>query len=117
MEKLDDFTYNLLTNDEVIEINQDPLGKQAVCVQTIGEVRVYVKELEDGGRAIGFCNFGQEKADFHYSDFGKTGLKGRLLVRDLWRQKNVSTLNSDRESLQVTVPAHGVMFYKFTKAR
>ena len=117
MEKLDDFTYNLLTNDEVIEINQDPLGKQAVCVQTIGEVRVYVKELEDGGRAIGFCNFGQEKADFHYSDFGKTGLTGRLLVRDLWRQKNVSTLNSDRESLQVTVPAHGVMFYKITKER
>ncbi|RZM05718.1 MAG: alpha-galactosidase, partial [Pedobacter sp.] len=44
MEKLDAFTLNLLTNDEVIAVNQDPLGKQGVCVDTVGDMRVYKKE-------------------------------------------------------------------------
>ena len=92
MEKLDDFTLNLLTNDEVIEINQDPLGKQATCVQTIGDLRIYVKELEDGSRAVGFCNFGLEIVELSYKDFDKLGLNGKFVVRDLWRQKDVATL-------------------------
>lgn len=113
IEKLDDFTMNLLTNDEVIAINQDPLGKQATCVQTIGEVRIYVKALEDGSHAVGFANFGQEKAELNYSDFTKLGLKGNLKVRDLWRQKDLSSVDILKGTLSVTIPAHGIMLYKF----
>ena len=36
LEKMDDFTLNLLTNDEVLEIDQDSLGKQAVLVGGAG---------------------------------------------------------------------------------
>lgn len=57
LEKMDDFTLSLLTNNEVIAVNHDPLGKQATCVYSIGELRIYVKELEDGSKAVGFCNF------------------------------------------------------------
>ncbi|RKR81757.1 alpha-galactosidase [Mucilaginibacter gracilis] len=117
MEKLDDFTLNLLTNDEVIAIDQDPLGKQATCVKTIGELRIYVKELEDGSRAVGFCNLGIEKADISYRDFNITGLKGRLRVRDLWRQKDIASIDSRKDSLQLHVPAHGVVLYKFTTGK
>ena len=113
MEKLDDFTLNLLTNDEVIEINQDPLGKQATCVQTIGELRIFVKELEDGSRAVGFCNFGIDIIDLPYKDFEKIGLNGKFKVRDLWRQKDISTIETKTGELILKIPAHGVTLYKF----
>lgn len=117
MEKLDGFTMNLLTNDEVIAVDQDPLGKQATCVKTIGELRIYVKELEDGGRAVGFCNFGIDKADISYRDLDVIGLNGRLQVRDLWRQKDIATIDSRKDALPILVPAHGVLLYKFTAKR
>jgi alpha-galactosidase len=63
---LNAFTLNLLTKDEVIAVNQDALGKQATCVQTIGDLRIYVKEMEGGSRVAGFCNFGMEKVDISY---------------------------------------------------
>ena len=113
LEKLDDFTLNLLTNDEVIAVNQDALGKQATCIQTIGDLRIYVKELEDGSRVAGFCNFGLEKVDISYKDLSKLGISGKQKVRDLWRQKDIITIHADKEALSVKVPMHGVALYKF----
>ncbi|RYX83590.1 alpha-galactosidase [bacterium] len=117
MEKLDAFTLNLLTNDEVIALNQDALGKQAKCLQTVGDVRVYVKELEDGGRAVGFCNFGRTETALMYKDFSALGITGKQRVRDLWRQKDLVTLNTKDEFLPITIPAHGVVLTKFTVSR
>lgn len=117
MEQLDDFTLNLLTNDEVIEINQDPLGKQATCLQTIGELHIFVKELEDGSRAIGFCNFGIDVNELQYNDFEKIGLSGKFKVRDLWRQQDVSTIDTNSDNLMLKVPAHGVILYKFISSK
>jgi alpha-galactosidase len=117
MEKLDDFTLNLLTNDEVIEINQDPLGKQATCSQTIGELRIYVKELEDGSRAVGFCNLGTDIVDISYKDFEKIGLNGKFNVRDVWRQKDISTIETKTSQLALKVPVHGVVLYKLSPAK
>lgn len=114
MEKLDDFTLNLLTNDEVIDVNQDPLGKQATCLQTIGDLRIYVKELEDGSRAVGFCNFGLDTVDLPCKDFAKLGINGKNVVRDLWRQQDIAKLDTQTEDLKVKVPAHGVVLYKFS---
>jgi alpha-galactosidase len=113
LEKLDDFTLNLLTNDEVIAVNQDALGKQGICVQTIGELRIYVKDLEDGGKAVAFANFGREKAKLPYRDFKKLGISGKQTVRDIWRQKDISTINTSAQSLPLDIPAHGVVYYKF----
>lgn len=117
MEKLDDFTLNLLTNDEVLAIDQDPLGKQATCLQTIGDLRIYVKQLEDGSKAVGFCNFGLEKVNLNYHDFEKLGIKGKQIVRDLWRQKDVSKIDVDKDNLNISVPVHGVLLYKFSAAK
>jgi alpha-galactosidase len=113
MEKLDDFTLSLLTNDEVIEINQDPLCKQATCLQTIGELRIYVKELEDGSRAVGFCNFGLDVVDLSYKAFEKLGMNGQYEVRDLWRQQDIDPIETKTGELMLKVPAHGVVLYKF----
>ncbi|RZJ90260.1 MAG: alpha-galactosidase [Chryseobacterium sp.] len=115
MEKLDDFTMNLLTNDEVIAINQDPLGNQAKCELTIGDIRIYVKKLEDGGQAVGFCNFGQEKSVINFGDLKKLNVNGTVTARDLWRQKDIAMLNAERDKLPLEIPAHGILLYKFTK--
>ena len=48
LDNLDDFTLGLLTNDEVLAVNQDALGKQAICVARDGDARVFAKALEDG---------------------------------------------------------------------
>lgn len=117
MEKLDDFTLNLLTNDEVIAVNQDPLGKQATCVHTIGDLRIYVKELENGDLAVGFCNFGIEIVDLQYDDFEQLGMSGKVKVRDLWRQKDIADIDAEREKLAINVPAHGVLLYTFASAK
>ena len=117
MEKFDDFTLNLLSNDEVLAVDQDALGKSATCVITTGDVRVYEKELADGSRAVGFFNLGVQPAAMAFDDFTKLNLSGKQTVRDLWRQKNVATIDAAKDALPLTIPAHGVLLYKLTTAK
>ncbi|PZU81977.1 MAG: alpha-galactosidase [Chryseobacterium sp.] len=117
LEKLDYFTLNLLTNDEVIAVNQDALGKQGVCLQTIGELKIYVKDLEDGGKAVAFANFGREKVNMSYKDFKKLGISGRQTVRDIWRQKDIAKINTTNQALSLDIPAHGVAYYKLSPGK
>jgi alpha-galactosidase len=114
MEKLDDFTLGLLSNDEVLAIDQDVLGKEATCVIKHDDVRVYEKDLADGGKAVGFFNLGVTAAVVPFKEFAQLGLTGRQHVRDLWRQKNVGDMDTASETLPLGIPAHGVVLYKFT---
>ena len=50
--QMDDFTLSLLTNDEVLAINQDVLGKQATQISNDGDRVVYAKTLSDGSYAV-----------------------------------------------------------------
>jgi alpha-galactosidase len=106
--RLDDFTLNLLTNDEVIAINQDPLGKQATPGYTKGKIQIWVKDLEDGGKAVGIFNLGEtrEKLTVMLSELGITGKQN---IRDIWRQKNLGTFDS---SFDTSVGPHGVTLVK-----
>ncbi|MEN5085551.1 NPCBM/NEW2 domain-containing protein [Sphingobacterium faecium] len=117
LEKLDDFTLSLLTNDEVIAVNQDALGRQGTCQQTVGDLRIYIKDLEDGSKAVAFANFGLEKLQISYRDFNKLGIYGKQVVRDLWRQKDMTTIQTNTDSLQLEIPAHGVLFYKLSRTQ
>ena len=65
-------------------------------------------------KAVGFCNFDREKADISFRDFDKLNITGKQTVRDLWRQKDIRTLDTGRKPLPLNVPAHGVLLYKFT---
>ncbi len=117
MEKFDDFTLNLLSNDEVLAVDQDALGKGALCVINHGDLRVYEKDLADGSRAVGFFNLGRATAELSFNEFAPLGLKGKETVRDLWRQKNIATVDAGKDFLPLTIPAHGVLLYKFTAAK
>jgi alpha-galactosidase len=119
MEKFDAFTLNLLSNDEVLALDQDALGKEATCVLTnaSGDVRIYEKELADGGRALGFFNLGTTTAKLGLKGFDKVGLTGKQHVRDLWRQKDLADVDAANGILPLMIPAHGVLLYKFTAVK
>ena len=117
MEKLDDFTLNLLGNDEVLAVDQDPLGRQATCVLTNGDVRIYLKPLADGGHAVGFFNLDSKSVNLDFNQFDKIGLTGELHVRDLWREQDVANVDAVSDVLPMTLPAHGVMLYKVTAGK
>lgn len=130
MSQMDEFTINLLTNDEVIDVNQDILGKQAKRVIMEKGYEVWVKELEDGSKAVGLFNTGVAKdpADYFVWDdqpvssktvtvsatFEAMGISGKQVVRDLWRQKDLGEFS---DKLEMEVPFHGVVFVKVTPSK
>jgi alpha-galactosidase len=105
MTKLDDFTLNLLTNDEVLAVDQDPLGKQAGRVTVNGTSEVWAKKMADGSLAVGLFNRGEtdNQVTAAWTDLS---LSGQQVVRDLWRQKDLGTYS---DNFAATVPAHGVL--------
>jgi alpha-galactosidase len=110
MTKLDDFTLGLLTNDEVLEVSQDPLGRQAGRVAKDGAIEIWAKDLEDGSKAVGLFNRSQDEttATLKWSDVGLTGPR---VVRDLWRQQDLGTFS---DQFQAPVPRHGVVLVKLS---
>ena len=115
LERLDAFTTSLLSNDEVIALNQDALGRQATRVATVGPVDVYLKPLEDGSKALGFFNRDSTPQTIRFEKLGFLGFKNGQHVRDLWRQKDLPDLhNLDTDKLSMVIPAHGVQLYKLT---
>ena len=122
IEQLDDFTLNLLSNDEVIEINQDPLGKSGRLVLNENGVEVWQKTLQDGSYAIGLFNtdnFGKTpQSYFHWGnqkskpfklELNKIGLKGKYIIRDVWRQKDIGTFS---QFFKTEIRHHGVVFLR-----
>lgn len=110
LDHLDDFTLNLLTNDEILALNQDPLGIQAKQISSEGSGRVLAKKLEDGSTAVGLFNVGNEPAAVKVT-WEQLGITGKQKVRDLWRQKNIGTYN---ESFEAMVRPHGVILVKIS---
>ena len=111
--RLDDFTLGLLCNDEVLEVDQDPLGKPGRRLSKDGDAEVWARPMEDGSLAVGLFNRGemQTTVTAKWSDLGLTGSR---TVRDLWRQKNLGVFESE---FQAPVPRHGVVFVRVTNGR
>ena len=117
LERLDPFTLNLLGNDEVLALDQDALGKQAVRVATFGPVDVFMKELEDGSSALGFFNRDSTEQNFSFNKLSFLGFKTQVHVRDLWHQQDLPDIaDTVKEPLRMTIPAHGVRLFKLTAA-
>jgi alpha-galactosidase len=112
MAKLDAFTLNVLCNSEVIAVDQDPLGKQARILKQENNEYILLKELEDGSKAVGLFNTGNEPnaVKVTWQQLGVTGNQG---VRDLWRQKNIGTY---KDRFEAMVHPHGVILIKITPA-
>jgi alpha-galactosidase len=114
MSKLSPFTLNLLTNDEVLALDQDALGHQAQRVATEGPIDIYRKDLEDGAHAVGFFNRDSHATTFYFDKMPRIGMAGKLHFRDLWRQKDLPPTKDN--IVRATIPAHGVLLLKVTSA-
>ncbi len=105
--QLDEFTLNLLRNDEVLAVNQDALGQQGRRIAGDATYEIWAKDMHDGARAVGLFN-----RDFLYEGpkqitlkFADLGLTAPQRVGDLWRQKDLGTFTG---GFTATVPPHGV---------
>lgn len=115
LDQLDPFTYGLLSNDEVLDVDQDSLGRQATEVSSTPpdqrDLHVYAKPLDDGSWAVGLFNLGpaQTQVTVKWTDIGVTGPQ---TVRDLWRQKDLGTVDNE---FSTPVASHGVVLVRIAK--
>ena len=109
--RLDPFTKALLTNDDVLDVNQDPLGKPAMRIASVDDTQVWARPLFDGTHAVGLVNLGSEKAPVRVT-WAQLSLSGSQPVRDLWQRKD---LGSSATAYTALVPAHGCVLLKIGK--
>ncbi len=97
----------ILTNREVIAVDQDQLGVQGRRVKRNGDLEVWAKQLADGGRAVVLFNRGPKAAEISVS-WTDIGYPPHLqaAVRDLWARKDLGKLNG---KFSADVASHGVV--------
>ena len=106
--QIDDFTFAVLTNPEVLAVNQDPLGVQAKRVAQEGESEVWMRPLEGGTWAVGLFNRGRKMTEITV-DWKTLGLTGPQPVRNLWLRQDEGGFDG---SYRTTVPRHGAVMLK-----
>ena len=106
---------DILTNREVIAIDQDPLGAQGRRVRQDNQgrgatVEVWAKKLKDGGQAVVLLNRGNADAPMAVS-WQELGLRydAEPMVRDLWAKKDIGRVKG---TFTATVPAHDVVMIR-----
>lgn len=104
MGSLDEFTLNVLCNAEVIDLDQDGLGKQARVVRRTEDEFILAKPMADGSLAVGLFNLadGEREVSATWQDLG---IEGRRRPRDVWRQKDAAVVAG---AYKAVVPRHGV---------
>ena len=107
--KMEKDTAALLTNREVLAINQDPLGKPAHRVKQFGICEVWKKPLADGNLAVALINRGSSGTDIPL----KAGDIGLLdtpkLVRNLWAEQDIADFKAE---INLSVQPHETLLLK-----
>jgi alpha-galactosidase len=109
----------ILTNKEVIAVNQDKLGKQAIRFIDMGEHEIWAKPLANGEIAVCFLNRTDRQWDLNH-DWKKNTMyfatdinigKQEYIIRDLWKHKDTGTTNSLSKTI---IPGHGVWMVRLS---
>ena len=103
-------TIALLTNKEVIAIDQDPLGRQGDRVSVEGPIEIWARPLADGSKAVGLFNRHHGPMQMKV-DFRQVGFSGSVKVRDIWAARDLGSL----ATYEVVVPRHGVVLLRVSK--
>ncbi len=112
MTKLDEFTLNVLCNSEVIDVDQDSLGKQGVVIRKTENEFILEKPLDDGSVAVGLFNLTTAPRAISV-DWKELGLTEKQTARDVWRQSNLGSFDN---SFSATVLGHSVIMVRFIPA-
>ncbi|MEJ2007676.1 MAG: glycoside hydrolase family 27 protein [Acidobacteriota bacterium] len=106
--KMSPETLAILTNPEVIAVDQDPAGVEGHRVTEEGPLQVWVKPLADGSKAVGLFNEGESTMPVTVH-FREIGLNSPVSIRDLWARKDLGTFKG---SYTAQVPRHGVVMIR-----
>ena len=101
---------SILTNRDVIAIDQDPLGKQASRVYSDGEVEVWARHLDGGAIAVAVLNAGSDRYSTHpfHLNLTKLGLNGTQQAKDLWTGKDMELTNN----MPVELAGHDILLVR-----
>jgi alpha-galactosidase len=100
----------ILTNREVIAIDQDSLGKQAARVYSDGEVEVWSRPLSGGALAVAVINVGSDRYSTHpfHLNLHKLGLADAQLGKNLWTDKTINL----SEGMPIELPSHDILLVR-----
>jgi alpha-galactosidase len=100
----------ILTNREVIAIDQDSLGRQAAHIYSDGEVEVWARPLASGAMAVAIVNVGSDRYSTHpfHLNLAKLGLRGAQQARDLWSGKPLELT----ENMPLNIPSHDLLLVR-----
>jgi len=104
-------TVSLLTNRNVIAIDQDPAGIQGDRVSAEGPTEVWARPLADGSKAVGLFNRHPQPMEVRV-DLRELGFSGPVQVRDVWSGNSLGTIQGE---YQTRVPGHGVILLRVSK--
>lgn len=119
LRKMDVETKEILTNKEVISVNQDKLGEQARRFMDMGEKEIWAKPLDNGELAVCFLNRTEDVWNLNY-DWHKQTIyfadqinihKKEYLIRDLWKHQNIGTT---KEPTRCMIAPHGVLMVRLS---
>ncbi|HEY1684186.1 MAG TPA: glycoside hydrolase family 27 protein [Tepidisphaeraceae bacterium] len=106
--KMNRATLEILTNPEVISVDQDSAGIQGHCIKQEGPLQIWAKTLHDHTTALSIFNTEVHPMDMTVN-FKELGLPRKVRIRDLWQRKDLGTFHN---SFTVTLPRHGAMMLK-----
>ncbi len=101
------WTVALLTNEEVLAVNQDALGTHAKRIVQQGTTEVWARDLSGGRKAVALFNRGTQDATVAVS-FAQLGVAGSPAVRDVWNRADVTGMTA---GISVTVPYSAAFMY------
>jgi alpha-galactosidase len=113
LRKVNEDTFTILKNTDVIAVDQDPLGRQATVVSASGGRVVYSKVLANGDRAVALSNETTATATIG-TTAGAIGLGGSSSynLKDLWTKSNRTTTGT----ISASVPAHATVLYRVSRS-
>ena len=103
-------TIEILTNKEIIALNQDKGFRQATRLLREGDIEIWVKPLGKAGKqkAIAIMNRGEKTGQTALTP-EKIGVSSTSKLRDLWLHENIGKLGKSRT---LTIPKHGIVVLK-----
>ncbi len=101
-------TIAILTNRDVVAVDQDPAGKQGDRVWAEGPMEIWSKRMADGSQVVGMFNRHSGPMTFSV-EFKMLGFKREVKVRDLWAGKDLGTMEG---AYKATLPGHSVILLR-----
>ncbi|HET6569742.1 MAG TPA: glycoside hydrolase family 27 protein [Rhodothermales bacterium] len=111
LRNMPDETRMILTNKDVIAIDQDPLGKQAHRASRRDGIETWVKPLSGGNWAVALLNL-KDQAQAVTVDWSRYDIGAGYQLRDLWKHQHVGDTGED---FHADIPPHGVVVLKLEK--